>query len=85
MKLAIVGGGIGGLSAALALTHHGVEVTVLEQADAVSAVGASLQLGPNATRLLDALGELPRLRAVASRPDAVELLRWNDGSVLLRS
>ena len=58
---------------------------VLEQADSVSAVGASLQLGPNATRLIDALGELPRLRAVASRPDAVELLRWNDGSMLLRS
>jgi salicylate hydroxylase len=71
VKLALVGGGIGGLSAALALTRHGVEVTVLEQADVVSAVGASLQLGPNATRLPDSLGE-PHGFAVASRPDAVD-------------
>jgi salicylate hydroxylase len=48
MKAAIVGGGIGGLTAAIALRRRGISVRVYEQADAVSAIGASLQLGPNA-------------------------------------
>lgn len=85
MRLAVAGGGIGGLTAALALLRSGVEVTVLEQMPSVPAVGASLQLGPNATRLLDALGLLPELRAIASRPDAVDFLRWDDGSLLLHA
>ncbi|HEY5294809.1 MAG TPA: FAD-dependent monooxygenase, partial [Gaiellaceae bacterium] len=85
MKLAIVGGGIGGLTAAVALMRAGADVTVLEQADELSAVGASLQLGPNATRLLDRLGLLELLRPIAGRPDAVDLLRWDDGSLLLHS
>ena len=85
MRIAIVGGGIGGLTAALATLRTGAEVTVLEQAQQTSAVGASLQLGPNATRLLQDLGLLPAVRAIASRPDAVDLLRWDDGSLLLHA
>ena len=85
MKVAIVGGGVGGLTAAIALLRAGAEVTVFEQAEAITAVGASLQLGPNASRLLGALGLMPALRQVASRPDAVDLLRWDDGSLLLHS
>jgi len=85
VKLAIVGGGIGGLTAAVALMRAGADVTVLEQAAELSAVGASLQLGPNATRLLDRLGLLELLRPIAGRPDAVDLLRWDDGSLLLHS
>jgi salicylate hydroxylase len=85
VRIAVVGGGIGGLTAAVALVRGGVEVTVLEQMPSVPAVGASLQLGPNATRLLDALGLLPGLRAIGSRPDAVDFLRWDDGSLLLHA
>lgn len=85
LRIGIVGAGIGGLTAAIALRRAGASVTVLEQAPVLTPVGASLQLGPNATRLVDSLGLLPRLRAVASRPEAVELLRWDDGSLLLRS
>ena len=85
MRIAVVGGGIGGLVAAQALLRAGCDVTVLEQAPELLAVGASLQLGPNATRLLDDLGVLERLRAVASRPEAVDLLRWDDGSLLLHA
>jgi len=81
----VVGGGIGGLVAAQALLRAGCDVTVLEQAPQLLPVGASLQLGPNATRLLDDLGVLERLRAVASRPEAVDLLRWDDGSLLLHA
>lgn len=85
MKIAIVGGGIGGLIAALALTRKRVDIEVYEQAPALTEIGASLQLGPNAIRLLDELGLLPRLREIGVRPDAIELVRWEDGSVLLHT
>jgi salicylate hydroxylase len=85
VRIAIAGGGVGGLAAAIALRRIGVEPIVLEQAARVQAVGASLQLGPNATRLVAELGELPRLRAIASRPDAVDFLRWDDGALLLHA
>ena len=85
MKVAIVGGGVGGLTAAIALARKGFEVEVLEQADAVSQVGASLQLGPNALRLMDELGLLGALRQIGVRPDAVDFLRWDDGTLLLHT
>ena len=52
----IIGGGIGGLTAALALTQRGAAVTVLERAGALREVGAGIQLSPNAMRVIDALG-----------------------------
>jgi salicylate hydroxylase len=85
LRVAIVGGGVGGLTAAVALARKGVDVTVLEQADAVATVGASFQLGPNALRLADALGLLPALRRIGVLPEAVEFRRWDDGSLLLRT
>jgi salicylate hydroxylase len=85
VRFAVAGGGIGGVTAALALARRGVAVTVFEQAPAILPVGASLQLGPNATRLLGELGLLPALRAIAVRPDAVDFLRWDDGSLLLHA
>jgi salicylate hydroxylase len=85
VKVAIIGGGVGGLTAALALTRKGVEVEVYEQAPALTEVGASLQLGPNAVRLVDELGLLPRLREIGVQPHAVDLVRWDDGSVLLHT
>lgn len=73
-ELLVAGGGIGGLAAALAARRAGWEARVFEQAQALSEVGAGIQLGPNATRILDEWellrGELgrwvvapPRLRA----------------------
>lgn len=85
MKASIVGGGIGGLTAAIALARDGVEVEVFEQAPEPHVVGASLQLGPNALRLLDELGLLPQLREIGVLPDAVDLVRWDDGSLLHRT
>jgi len=58
---------------------------VYEQAPHLSATGASLQLGPNALRLMDALELLPRLREIGVRPDAVDFVRWRDGSLLLHT
>ena len=62
----IAGGGIGGLSAALALSRVGAEVLVLERASEFREVGAGIQLGPNAFHALDwlGLGEAARRRAV---------------------
>jgi salicylate hydroxylase len=85
LPIAVVGGGIGGLTAAVALLRAGADVTVLEQSPELHPVGASLQLGPNATLLLRELGLLDPLRAVACRPEAVDLLRWDDGSLLLHA
>ncbi len=85
MRVAIVGGGVGGLTAAAALSCKGIECTVYEQARALSAAGASLQLGPNALRLMDEIGLLQTLREIGVRPDAVDFVRWSDGSLLLHT
>jgi salicylate hydroxylase len=84
-RIAIVGAGIGGLTAAIALARKDVEVEVLEQAPELATVGASLQLGPNAVRLLEPLGLLPALREIGVLTPAVELRRWDDDTVLLRT
>ena len=52
----IIGGGIGGMAAALSLAHIGMPVTLLEQSAHIGEIGAGLQLGPNAFAALDALG-----------------------------
>jgi salicylate hydroxylase len=85
VKVAIAGGGVGGLTAAIALARKDIEVEVYEQAPAVNAIGASLQLGPNALRLMDELGLLPALRRIGVLPDAVDFIRWDDGSLLLHT
>ncbi len=67
-RLLIAGGGIGGLAAALAAARAGWQTQVLEQAAAFSEVGAGVQLGPNATRVLQALGVLQAVRGAACAP-----------------
>ena len=54
--IAVIGGGIGGLTAALAFARRGANVTVYEQAPALTEVGAGLQITPNGARALNALG-----------------------------
>lgn len=82
-SVAIVGAGIGGLTAAVALSRAGLPVKLIEQAPRLAYVGAGIQLAPNATRLLHRLGL--RLDSVAVRPEAIELRRWDDGQVLGRT
>ncbi|MFI6519555.1 FAD-dependent oxidoreductase [Spirillospora sp. NPDC050679] len=65
MRAVIVGGGIGGLSAAAALHRRGWEVEVLERAPAFTEVGAGLLVQPNALRALDVLGLGETIRAEA--------------------
>jgi salicylate hydroxylase len=66
LSVAIIGGGIGGLFAANALRHHHIDVHVYEQADALTEVGAGVQLTPNSVRLLVRLGFGPQVDRVGA-------------------
>lgn len=78
-KILISGAGIGGLTAALALIKHGLDVQVLEQATELKEVGAGLQLSPNVLRVLFGLGLEAPLMAVAVQPTGKEIRLWNTG------
>ncbi|MCG7391382.1 FAD-dependent oxidoreductase [Microvirga sp. ACRRW] len=71
LSIAIVGAGIGGLTAALNFARQGHSVTLIERRPGFSEVGAGLQLSPNASRILVKLGLGPALRRVATLPDRV--------------
>lgn len=84
-RIGIIGGGIGGIAAALALARHGAgAVEVFETAPALAEVGAGLQISPNGVRVLEALGLGPAAAAVASAPDAVQLLDHANGRPVAR-
>ena len=71
-EMAVVsGGGVGGMAAALALSRSGLKVSLLEQASVFGEVGAGLQLGPNAVRVLDSWGLSEALRSVAAFPESL--------------
>src|SRR5437868_4989068 len=78
MRAIIVGSGIGGLSAAIALRRVGVDVTVYERAPELTEVGAGISLWANALRALDHVGAGDAVRAVALRMDRSEF-RVRDG------
>ena len=82
LKVAISGGGIGGLAAALALSRTGQQVEVFEKATAFTAVGAGIQLGPNVTRIFQAWGLLDALRSAASEPDRLQVRSATAGGML---
>jgi salicylate hydroxylase len=78
-KVIIAGGGIGGLTAALALLRRGFDVTIYEQAKELREAGAGIQLGSNGTRVLYALGLEAALLQSAVVPDRRELRHWSTG------
>lgn len=75
----VAGGGIGGLSVALALARQGRSVRVLEQASTIGEIGAGIQLGPNAFAAFDALGIGDRARADAVYIERLVMMDAVDG------
>lgn len=82
MDIAIVGAGIGGLTAAAFLLQHGHRVRVFEQAPSLGEVGAGIQMSANAMHALDALGIRDRIEPLAVRPQAFHFRRFDDGEML---
>ena len=74
MRVVVVGGGIGGLAAALALSRLGIAVNLLEQSSEIAGIGAGLQLGPNAFAALDALGIGNRVRQRSIFTERLEMM-----------
>ncbi len=82
MRVIGVGAGIGGLTLALSLHARGVRPLLLDRVPALEAAGAGVQLGPNATRLLFALGLEQALRAVATQPASADVRDGSNGTPL---
>jgi salicylate hydroxylase len=83
MRIAIVGGGLGGLAAALFLRQAGLEASVYEQVPELREAGAGIVVSPNMVRPLRRIGLGEKLSAFAVRLEAAwEFRRWKDGRVL---
>src|SRR5207302_1201028 len=79
MRILIVGAGIGGLTAALALLRDGHEVELYEQAPRLAELGAGVQISANGSRVLFALGLEDAIRRVWCEPAGKEIRLWNTG------
>jgi salicylate hydroxylase len=85
LKIAVIGGGIGGLAAALSLRQAGFEVNVYEQASRLTQIGGGINMGPNAVRILRRLGLTAGLDRDGVRPLFTHQRRWQDGRTLQRA
>jgi salicylate hydroxylase len=80
-RIVVIGGGIGGLAAAVALRQRGFEVHVYERAGTIAEVGAGLQVGPNAVKVLYGLGLKEALHRSAFEPTNMVSIKWDDASL----
>src|SRR5262245_32104826 len=85
LSISMIGGGIGGTAAALALFQAGFDVHVYEQARELREVGAGIQVSPNVSRILHRRGLLDTLAGLGVKPLAFHQRRWQDGRTLLRT
>jgi len=81
----VAGAGIGGLTAALAIARHGLHVTVFDQAQRLEEIGAGIQLSPNASRILIALGLGEQLRRHVVAPEELRIMNARTARVLARA
>jgi salicylate hydroxylase len=84
-RVAIIGGGIGGLTAARALRERGIEVAIYESAPELREIGAGVALGPNAMKVLRALGLEDAVRAVAGTSDWAMTRNGKTGRVITKT
>ena len=82
MRVIVAGGGIGGLTTALALLRHGIEPIVLERAPQLTEVGAGVQIAANGTIVLRELGLEPALASIATVPERFDYLELSTGRLL---
>jgi 2-polyprenyl-6-methoxyphenol hydroxylase-like FAD-dependent oxidoreductase len=82
LSVGIIGGGIGGVAAGVALHKAGIGVTIYERTPVVGEVGAGMMLWPNATRVLRGLGLLGKLAAVSGASDHF-IVRASSGKILM--
>ena len=84
-RVAIIGGGIGGLTAANALSRAGIEVAVYEAAAELKEIGAGVALHPNAMKVLRAIGMEDNVRKVAGRSQWQVVRNWKTGRVIAKT
>ena len=82
-KVAIVGGGLGGLVVALALRERGISFELYEQVLEVREIGAGIGLSANGTRELRRLGVGEQVEAVSVIPSALVIRRWDTGEIIV--
>src|SRR5215213_2404741 len=78
LRIAIIGGGIGGLTLALALRQRGLAAEVFEQAPELAEIGAAVALSANSTRELQRLGVLDGITAASTVPSELIYRGWQD-------
>src|SRR5271168_1178150 len=81
-RISIIGGGIGGLSAALSLQHFGHRVSVFEQARKLREIGAGVAISPNAMHALNFLGVGERVAQEAGPTEAYLIRHFQTGEVI---
>lgn len=82
LDFVIVGGGLGGVTAAISLRLAGHNVTLLEQALELGEVGAGIQIPPPSVRILHTIGAYDYVRKTSMIPNNVKMFRWEDGKEL---
>ncbi|MCE2565209.1 FAD-dependent monooxygenase [Komagataeibacter sp. FNDCF1] len=84
-RVAIVGGGIGGLALACALEQRGIGYRLFERSARLGEIGAGVQMTPNAVKVIRALGLLDGLKQVGFLPDSLIGRNWRSGKTLFRT
>ena len=85
MRVLIAGGGIGGLTTAIALRHQGIDVLVLEQAEVMAEIGAGIQIAANAAIVLRELGLEAAIRSVGVKPQSYDYRDLRSGRMLYQA
>jgi len=83
-RIAIIGGGIGGLTAAVALHRRGIPAEVYEQSPQIREIGAGVALTPNAMKAYRALGMEAKIAAIGYESEYQLVRNWNSGSIISR-